>query len=341
MKMSLRGASTCRGDEAISCITSGGLLRFARNDSLARIFGAIILEPMGEILSLLSGVSYAGSNVFTRRGVHFARESFSPLPISVAIGVFFFFLAVLLSGSSGKLGLLSWWGFFALSAAGIIHFVIGRSFNYTSLRLIGANRTTPLMSTNVLFSTVLAIILLRETVVPVHALGIGSVFLGIVLIGTSSRGGGEVRTTRKDLFKGIGAGLCSGLCYGISPLFVKVGVQEIGSPFAGGLVSYLAAALVVAFFLTRPQQRHCLTCLPRPAFTSMLIGGSSVGAAQIFRYTALSFAPVNIVAPLSSTNNLIVPFLSWIVNRKMETFSVKVFGGTAAVLTGISIILFT
>ncbi len=289
---------------------------------------------------MLSGVSYAGSNVFTRRAVHFAKESFSPLPVSIAIGIIVFLAAVIISGSGKAFGMLSWWGIFALSAAGIIHFVVGRSFNYAGLRLIGANRTTPLMSTNVLFSTGLAIVVLRETVTFLHALGIAAVFLGVLLIGTSSKEAGtEEKMPRKKMFKGVGAALASGLCYGISPLFVKVGITEIGSPFAGGLISYLAAGTVVVFFLARPDRRRCLACLPRPAVLSMLIGGSSVGAAQIFRYVALNFAPVAAVAPLSSTNNLIVPFLSYAVNRKMEVFSIKVLVGTAFVLTGITIIL--
>ncbi len=297
---------------------------------------------MGEFFSLLSGISYAGSNVFTRRGVYFSKETFSPLLISMTLGVFLFSLAVLISGTASNLKLVSGWGILALSAAGVIHFVVGRSLNYTSLRLIGANRAVPLMSANVLFATVFAVIFLRETLVPIHALGTSAIFLGLVLIGTSSGGTpGTDKMGRKDLFKGMAAGLAAGLCYGISPLFVTIGVREVGSPFAGGLVSYLAAGLVTAMFLARPQQRRCLASLPRPALVSMLIGGSSVTAAQVFRYVALGFTPVNVVAPLSSTNNLFVPFLSWLVNRKIEVFSARVLAGAAAMIAGVFIILLT
>lgn len=294
---------------------------------------------MGEFLSVLSGLSFAGSNVFTRRGVYFAKESFSPLPISMSIGIFLFLIIVLVSGNASRLALLSGWGIFALSAAGIIHFVIGRSLNYTSLRLIGANRTAPLMATNVLFAAAFALIFLEETLAPVHALGISAVFLGLVLIGTSSGAVSGEKTDRKALLSGMAAGLGAGLCYGISPLFVRIGVREAGSPFAGGLVSYLAAGIVVALFLTRAQQRRCLARLPRPAVAPMLIGGVSVTAAQIFRYVALGFTPVNVVTPLTSTNNIFVPFLSYLVNRKMEAFSIRVLGGTLAVIIGVFAIL--
>ncbi|MBI2934271.1 MAG: DMT family transporter [Chloroflexi bacterium] len=295
---------------------------------------------MGEFLSLLSGLNFAASNVSTRRGVYFARESFSPLPISMAVGILMFLTAVIVSGTAGKLGLLSWWGIFALSAAGIIHFVFGRGFNYISLRLIGANRTSPLMATNVLFATGFAFLFLREAVTPIQAMGVSTVFLGLILIGSSGGGGtGEAKLARKDLVKGLAAGLACGLCYGISPLFVRVGVREIGSPYAGGLVSYLAAGLLVAFFLGKPGNRHCLARLPRPAFLPILIGGLTVGLAQVLRYMALDFTPVAIVTPLTATNSIFVPFLSWLVNRKMEAFSIRVLGGTAAAIGGVFLIL--
>lgn len=260
----------------------------------------------------------------------------------MGIGIFLFLITVLVSGSASRIGLLSWWGVFALSAAGIIHFVIGRSCNYTSLRLIGANRTTPLMATNVLFAAAFALVFLNEPITPVHALGISSVFLGLVLIGASSGGtaaGGKAE--KKTLFTGMAAGLGSGLCYGISPLFVSIGVREIGSPFAGGLVSYLAAGVTVMLLLVRFEQRRCLACLPRTAVGPMIIGGVAVGAAQIFRYVALGFTPVNVVTPLTATNNLFVPFLSFVVNRKIEIFSPKVLAGTVATVAGVFIVLLT
>ncbi|MBI4329826.1 MAG: EamA family transporter [Chloroflexi bacterium] len=295
---------------------------------------------MGEFLSLISGFSFAASNVYTRRGVYFSRESFSPLPISMGIGIFLFFISVLVSGGGFRLAGLSSWGVFTLSAAGIIHFVIGRGFNYTSLRLIGANRTQPLMATNVLFAVGFAMVFLGESVGPVQAFGVMAVFLGVVLVGTSSAAPmAGAKTDRRTLLKGMAAGLGSGICYGISPLFVRVGVREIGSPFAGGLVSYLAAGLVVLVFLMREEHRRWLLKLPRPAAWPMVIGGATVAAAQILRYAALSFSPVNVVTPLTSTNNIFVPFLSWLLNRKMEAFSVKVLAGTAAVVFGVSLIL--
>ncbi|MDZ4245796.1 MAG: EamA family transporter [Dehalococcoidia bacterium] len=294
---------------------------------------------MGEFFALISGFSFAASNVYTRRGVFFARESFSPLPISMSLGVIIFLAAVLISGDMNTLGLLSWKGIFFLSAAGIVHFVIGRSCNYNGLRRIGANRTAPLMATNVLFATFFGIIFLSEELALIRGLGILTVFIGLLFIGTSAeRTATGEKLSRSVFLKGTAFGMGSGICYGISPLLVKIGLREIGSPYAGGFVSYLAAGIIVLILLNRKRVDD-LKKLTRPAFMPMFIGGVAVTAAQIFRYVALAFAPINVVTPLTSTNNVFVPFLSYFINRKMETFSTKVLGGTVLVIAGVFAVL--
>ncbi len=295
---------------------------------------------MGELLALLSGFSFATSNVYTRRGIYFAREAFSPLPISMGIGIILFLILIVINGDIDQLSLLSWIGILSFSAAGIVHFVIGRSLNYNSLRLIGANRAAPLLAANVLLATTFGMIFLHEHLSLLRALGICTIFLGLVLIGTSAeRGSASSKIERRVLFKGMALGLGAGMCYGISPLFVKIGFREIGSPFAGGLVSYAAAGLIVLIFLAKEERRRGLGKLTKSAFFPMLVGGTTVALAQIFRYIALGFAPINVVAPLIATNNIYVPFLSFLVNRKMEVFSVKVLGGTAAVIVGVLAVL--
>lgn len=295
---------------------------------------------MGQLMALLSGVAFAVSNTYNRRSVYFTKESFSPLAVSLGIGILLLFVAMLVSGSASSMSSLSWWGLLSLSAAGIIHFVIGRMFNYTGLRLVGANITAPLMATNVLFAAVLAWVFLGETLSVMHGLGIAAVFVGLALITSSSGGTGAGKIERRTLWKGVGAGLAAGLCYGISPLFVRVGVREIGSPYAAGFVSYAASGVVVVFLLVRMDLRRCLLKIPSSAVPSMITGGVSVTAAQILRYVALEFLPVNVVTPLTSTNNLFTPFMSWIVNRKLEVFSVRVMLGTVAMLTGVLIVMF-
>lgn len=295
---------------------------------------------MGELLSLVSGILFGSSNVFTRRGVHRAGESFSALPVSITIGIIFIFIALLTSGGLGGLRHLSWLGMASLGAAGILHFVIGRALNYTSLRLIGANRAQPLISFNIVIAIVFGLIFLAETMTFYLAAGILAVFFGVILIGSSAEGFTKgTRLGKPVLLKGVLCGLAAGLCYGISPLLIKIGLRELGSPIAGSLVSHLAAGLVVAIVLVNTRYRSHLVNLKKDALTPMLYGGTALAVGQVLRYIALGLVPINVVIPLTTVDTISVPVLSYFINRKIEVFSPKVLGGTFAIMAGIYIIL--
>ncbi len=295
---------------------------------------------MGELLSLASGVAFGSSNVLTRRGVFQARESFSPLPISIAIGILVMLVAVLIEGSAGRLAFLSLTGILALAGAGILHFVVGRAFNYTSLSLLGANRAQPLIGANILIAIAFGMIFLHETISLNQALGAIAVFSGVVIIGSSAEGFARgAKLTGPAKLKGIATALLAGLCYGTSPLLIKIGLREINSGVAGSLVSHLAAGLVIAAFLVSQRNRARLRKLDRQALGSMVAGGTSLALGQIMRYLALGLAPITVAIPLASTDNISVPIVSYLVNRKIEVFSPRVLGGTFMVVAGIYVIL--
>ena len=95
---------------------------------------------IGLLLSLASGLSFSVEQVFVRRGTHRSGESFSPVAISLFLGVVIFGVLILISGEVNELVSISWLGFSSLTGAGTLHFLIGRMSAYTSVRLIGAHR---------------------------------------------------------------------------------------------------------------------------------------------------------------------------------------------------------
>ena len=60
---------------------------------------------------------------------------------------------------------------------------------------------------------------------------------------------------------------------------------------------------------------------------------------QMFRYLALSYSPVSVVVPLTTTAVLFVFFFSFLLNRKTEVFTWWVFTGMVAIVAG-SFLLF-
>ena len=135
----------------------------------------------------------------------------------------------------------------------------------------------------------------------------------------------------------------SGTGYGVSPIFVRLALRDTdpGAALAGGLVSYLAASVVVAFLLLLPGQFAHARQVDRKATLWFVISGVTVMASQMFRYMALSIAPVSVVQPIQRLSLLLRFFFGWLINREHEVFSGKVWLSTIIALIGALLLTFT
>ena len=112
-----------------------------------------------------------------------------------------------------------------------MHFVWGRYCNYRATRAIGTNLVAPIQQINLIFTLLLAILILGETLTPLRMLGIALVLLGpsFTLRERARRAGqaalgadvaasghrGRARpTSRSRRRAGVPAELCGGLFLG-------------------------------------------------------------------------------------------------------------------------------
>ncbi len=66
--------------------------------------------------------------------------------------------------------------------AGLFGTLLGRMLTYTSIDTIGASRTAPIVASQALFATVFGILVLGESLTPIHGLGIVLIVSGVSLI---------------------------------------------------------------------------------------------------------------------------------------------------------------
>ena len=69
-----------------------------------------------------------------------------------------------------------------LALVGVLNFVLGRLFNYSSLRYIGVARATTVFSLSPFFATVLAVIIFGELVTLPLVLGTATIILGVAVL---------------------------------------------------------------------------------------------------------------------------------------------------------------
>jgi drug/metabolite transporter (DMT)-like permease len=290
----------------------------------------------GLILALVSAVSFSAGIVLVRKTAGEAGESFSVTAISVFVGIPFFAIAILSSGDWNQLYNISWRALALLGSAGIIHFIIGRLLGYNSFRLIGANRATVYTMTNRFYTVLFSVLFLKESLTVFIVLGVLLMFAGAALITTEKKSPAETKKKlSRDEVKGILLALGAALCWGITPVLIKPGVEEIGSSSAGAFVSYSTAAIVMLLLLINRPRRKQLIQLPfKKSMLPMAIAGAFTAGGQLLYYTALGRSPASVVTPLLSIQILFIFFFSFLINRKIELFTPKVFIGMAATLAG-------
>lgn len=284
---------------------------------------------VGLIFALLSAVCFAGSQAFVKRATSQTGESLSAVFVSVFIGILLFSFLLLFIGEWDKIWSLSWQGFVLLGIAGIIHFVVGRFLNYSSVRLIGANKTSAFTRTSLFYSVSFGLIFLNEPLTAFLIPGVMCIGAGATLVSIEKEG--KIPQTQG---KGVLYGLGAGFFYGTSGVLIKPAIAEIGSPFAAAFVSYVAAFILIACLLFRRGQLEQLTQLPRQSLIPLAITGVSVSVAQLLRYIALSYSPVSVVQPLISTSILFILLFSFLLNRNVEVFTWKVITGIVATALG-------
>lgn len=301
---------------------------------------------LGGLLALCAAATFALNNATARRGV-LTGTVIQALAITVPLGVPLFFLGAVGFGQLGTIAAfppaaLAW-----LAAAGIVHFVLGRYCNYRATAAVGANLSGPVQQSEVLVALVLAIWLLGEVLTPLRLIGIVLVILGSTLmLAPDTRRGASVAPPGADTLKygrfapryleGYTFASLSALGYGTSPILVRAALEHAGAgaSLAAGLVSYIAAALVVALMLLWPGRlAHVLDVKREPA-TWFGWAGVLVCVSQMFRYAALGLAPASVVVPIQRLSSIFRVLFSTALNREHEILDSRVILATAVSLLG-------
>lgn len=297
---------------------------------------------IGLVFAIIAAVIFGASDVLVRRGVFRTGESYTAVLMSLFIGVLLFSLMITVTAQWDTVRSISWRALGLLAGAGILHFVAGRSLYYASVRLIGANKASAITKTDILTSVILGIVILSESLTMPLVLGVLCIVPGVVLASMEKQGIGteETSETYGIQAKGVLNGLATGLCWGVSGILIKPAVREIGVPFIGAFVSYAVAFLVMASLLARKGRREQLFQLNRSSSILIAVAGVFSSTGQLLRFAALSSSPVSLVQPLAGTFVLYILLFSFLLNRNIEVFSLKVIIGMVLVVAGTFLLSF-
>ena len=147
----------------------------------------------------------------------------------------------------------------------------------------------------------------------------------------TSQGAEAIQVTWRNSLFGIG----TAVCFAISAIFIRNGLEEMPSPLLGVTIGMVITALaygVLLLFRRKKMERRPIT---PDAWLFQIAAGVFVGLATWARWIALDMAPVAVVMALGRANVPVVIFLApLLVGRKAERVTVRVWVGAALIVAG-------
>jgi uncharacterized membrane protein len=295
---------------------------------------------LGAVLAFASAACFGLNNATVRRGV-LKSTVLQGMAITVPLGVPLFLVFALLMGGFEAMAAwpISTYGW--MVAAGLVHFVIGRYGNYRATQALGATLSTPVQQASIVIALLMGFLLLGETVNAVNLLGIALVIIGPMMVvrrrRAATRSGGA-KGFVPDYPAGLGWGAVCALGYGVSPVFIALGLEAadggLADSVAGVLVSYLAATVTVAVLVMLAGGRRYMGTLDSGSRGWFLISAVFVALSQLFRYLALAVAPVAVVVPIQRLSVVFRLIFNALLNREHEVFDAWVIGSILLAVLG-------
>jgi drug/metabolite transporter (DMT)-like permease len=297
---------------------------------------------LGAILALLSAATFALNNAAARRGVVTGTPR-QGMAVSIPVGVACFVPVAIASGEIGRLpqfppAAAAW-----MAGVGIVHFVVGRFFNYSANQAAGVNLVGPVVQLQVIWTLFLAVMILGEPCSVLQILGAALIVAGSVITQqqparsrTAPGPGTNVTIFMPHYVKGYVFGLLAALAYGTSPIMARYALQHTGpaTGILGGLIAYVAATVVVVLALCMPQVRREVMATKPENRRWFAYSGVFVAMAQGFFFAAVAVAPVMLVMPLLQMSLVFRVLLSTWLNPHHEVFGSFVLGGIATAISG-------
>lgn len=204
---------------------------------------------------------------------------------------------------------------------------IGRRWLYIAIERIGASPATAIKNSAPVITTFLAVLFLGEQVTIVQWLAVAAIVVGITLVTWKPGAGiGQLRDV------GLLAAIGSALSYGVRPLFLEWGLDEVDIPMTAALIGAVAALVYASLFTRYARMREGLL---GPAVPFFLFAGTLQAVGFLSLTFGLSSDDVSVVYPVTSSAPLFTLAFTALLLRGVETLTWRIALGAVAVVAGV------
>jgi uncharacterized membrane protein len=216
-------------------------------------------------------------------------------------------------------------GYFVL--AGIFASTIARALNYLAIDRVGVNIATSLSGTDPLFSNILAILILKEPLVPSTLAGVLLIVLGVIVMSGLELEEGIKKT---DLIIPI----LAALGYASANMVRKMGLSIVPNAGFGAVIGAATSIIVYPLYLASIGRLEEFN--PRTSGIKFFVGGGVIiSVAMISMYTAFQSGSIAVVTGLIGTAPLFGLVLSALLLKDTERITRRVVVGCIIIFLGV------
>ena len=275
---------------------------------------------------ILASFCFAAATVLAQRGLHLAPAPWGAWVTLAANAVFLWAFHFLLYPSAPVFSLQN------LTFVGVGLFVPGitRVLTFRGIRELGSAITATIVNATPMFSTFLAILILRERPGPLVLLGAALIVAGLIAITWERQRGSWNRT--ELIFPFLAT-----LLFGLKDVTVRWGLGGSDSPVLAAAIAALTSTAQI-FVILRYMRREKFLLPSGGAMVWFVASGLFTGGSFLFMYLALSMERVSIVGPLVNSYAVFVLLLAPFLARQIEIVTARKTAGAALVVLGIFLI---
>ncbi|MXV63538.1 EamA family transporter [Natronorubrum sp. JWXQ-INN-674] len=228
--------------------------------------------------------------------------------------------------------------FVSFAAAGVAGMFVARLLMFKSIEEIGANLTSPVIASNVLFATVFAVLLLEERLTAAHFAGVVLIVAGLAVVSWETAAATGPEESIRETGATLVLPLVAAVCIGIEPIFISTGLAE-GTAILPGIV-VMAGVATIGFVGYLAWTRSLRRIPVRTASTAWYVaGGISTTVGFVAYFAALEIAPVVLVMPLLQLTPLLVVVCSVLfLPRRLERVTWRVGASAFVVVIGATLV---
>jgi len=274
----------------------------------------------GEVWALVSAIAYAADNLFASHAVTGNGLDAVMGVVLRALPVMTF--AIIMSFFAKKrnpecVSIFSNWKFIvAIFAHGLLTFVIGNTLLFNGFKLGGVLVTTPLLGTNVLWSAIIASVLLHEVLNKRMLSGILVSIAGVFLLRIGQNTNAALPAT---WLNAVPLALTTAFCWALAGVLITYAMRNNVDRFQALAFSLFCSQILMNIYLATTGKFSLYWTAPKSLIFSVLVAGLFNTVALVSVTTAMQYTSVASAGTVSSLQVAFAPTLAWIfLGEKMN-----------------------